>query len=158
MYMKTKSFIYGTVLALVSACSTSEFNVDDTLKYCDRQVHKTLNDLKGTEGEIDYTMMPKNVLKGESKWNLKKVVKNEWTAGFWPGVLWYDYEATKDETIRKEAEKFTESLKFLSEIPAYDHDLGFLVFCSYGNGYRLTSNEEYKKVILATADTLARDL
>lgn len=153
--MKTKSFIYGTVLALVSACSTSEFNVDDTLKYCDRQVHKTLNDLKGTEGEIDYTMMPKNVLKGESKWNLKKVVKNEWTAGFWPGVLWYDYEATKDETIRKEAEKFTESLKFLSEIPAYDHDLGFLVFCSYGNGYRLTSNEEYKKVILATADTLA---
>jgi len=46
-------------------------------------------------------------------------------------------------------------LKFLSQIPAYDHDLGFLIFCSYGNGYRLTHNPEYKQVILDTADSLA---
>ena len=153
--MKIKFLLSGVALALFAACSTADFNVDDTLKYCDTQVHKTLNELKSPDGKIDYTMMPKNVLNGESKWNLKKVAKDEWTVGFWSGVLWYDYEATKDETIRKEAEKFTESLKFLSEIPAYDHDLGFLVFCSYGNGYRLTANEEYKKVILDTADTLA---
>ena len=50
---------------------------------------------------------------------------------------------------------FTASLKFLSEIPAYDHDLGFLVFCSYGNGYRLTGNPEYKQVIINTADSLS---
>lgn len=46
-------------------------------------------------------------------------------------------------------------MKFLSEIPAYDHDLGFLVFCSYGNGYRLTGNPEYKQVIINTADSLS---
>lgn len=53
------------------------------------------------------------------------------------------------------AEKYTESLKLFSEIPAYDHDLGFLVFCSYGNGYRLTHNPTYRDVIIATADSLA---
>ena len=42
-----------------------------------------------------------------------------------------------------------------SEIPAYDHDLGFLVFCSYGNGYRLTGNPEYKQVIINTAYSLS---
>ncbi|MCS3098989.1 glycoside hydrolase family 88 protein [Bacteroides ovatus] len=50
----------------------------------------------------------------------------------------------------EEAKKFTNSLEFLSRIPAYDHDLGFLVFCSYGNGYRLTKDPAYKKVILDT--------
>jgi unsaturated chondroitin disaccharide hydrolase len=69
--------------------------------------------------------------------------------------LWYDYEATKDPRIKTEAEKFTASLGFLSKTPAYDHDLGFLVYSSYGNGYRLTRNPVYKKIILDTADTLA---
>ena len=74
---------------------------------------------------------------------------------FLAGVLWYDYEYTKDKQIQEEAEKFTNSLEFLSKTPAFDHDLGFLVFCSYGNGYRLTKNPAYKQVILDTADTLA---
>ncbi len=41
------------------------------------------------------------------------------------------------------------------EQPVFDHDLGFLIFCSYGKGYAATGNPEYKKVILAAADSLA---
>ena len=37
----------------------------------------------------------------------------------------------------------------------WTHDLGFIVFCSYGNGYRLTGNPAYRDVILAAADRLA---
>lgn len=70
-------------------------------------------------------------------------------------MLWYDYEYSGDKRIKEEAEKFTASLEFLSKTPAFDHDLGFLIFCSYGNGYRLTQNPAYKQVILDTADTLA---
>lgn len=81
--------------------------------------------------------------------------ETEWCSGFWPGILWYDYEATGDVQIRTEAEKFTAALGFLAKQPAYDHDLGFLLFCSYGNGYRLTGNPEYKQVLLNAADTLA---
>jgi unsaturated chondroitin disaccharide hydrolase len=33
--------------------------------------------------------------------------------------------------------------------------LGFQIFNSFGNGYRLTKNPEYKEIILKTADTLA---
>ena len=104
---------------------------------------------------IDYTMMPRNIMADEHHWNCRKATKEEWCAGFWPGVLWYDYEYTQDKHILEEAKKFTNSLEFLSRIPAYDHDLGFLVFCSYGNGYRLTKDPAYKKVILDTADSLA---
>ena len=100
-------------------------------------------------------MSPKNIAPGDSTWNLYPVSKELWTEGFWPGILWYDYEYTGDSKILEATEKYTEALGFLSGIPAYDHDLGFIIFCSYGNGYRLTGKEEYRKVILETADRLA---
>mgnify|MGYP000823439338 CR=1 FL=1 len=129
-------------------------DVNKALDYCAEQTQRTLAELK-TDSGIDYTMMPRNVMADEHHWNCRKATKEEWCAGFWPGVLWYDYEYTQDKHILEEAEKFTASLEFLSRIPAYDHDLGFLVFCSYGNGYRLTKNPAYKQVILDTADSLA---
>lgn len=155
--MKTKTLLVGLGICLLAACSGSkgELNVDKALDYCDAQVHRTLTELKVGNGSIDYTLMPRNIMDSLTTWHCRKATKDEWCSGFWPGILWYDYEATGDEQIKAEAEKFTSSLKFLSETPAFDHDLGFLVFCSYGNGYRLTQNPEYKQVILNTADTLA---
>lgn len=146
-------------LALLCACagnadSSCTVDVDAALAYCAGQTNRTLLELKG-DSAIDYTMMPRNILDNENRWNCRKATKDEWCAGFWPGVLWYDYEYTGDEKIRQEAERFTASLEFLSHTPAFDHDLGFLVFCSYGNGYRLTHNPQYRQVILDTADTLA---
>ena len=129
-------------------------DVNKALDYCAEQTQRTLTELK-TDSGIDCTMMPRNIMADEHHWNCRKATKEEWCAGFWPGVLWYDYEYTQDKHILEEAEKFTASLEFLSRIPAYDHDLGFLVFCSYGNGYRLTKNPAYKQVILDTADSLA---
>lgn len=119
------------------------------LTYCHAQIEKTLQELG------DKAMMPRNVLKGESHWNLVPVAIEEWTAGFWPGILWYDYEATKDEAIRQQAEYYTGLLKPLADVPAYDHDLGFQMFCSLGNAYRLTGDPAYKDILLRCADTLA---
>lgn len=149
--------IAGLGLMMLSACAStpaSQIDVDKTLHYCDVQIHKTLSSLHQADS-MDYTMMPRNILQGETKWNLRKATKEEWTAGFWPGVLWYDYEATGNDSIKEESRQVYTFARLPCRNTAYDHDLGFLVFCSYGNGYRLTGNEEYKKVILAVSDTLA---
>jgi unsaturated chondroitin disaccharide hydrolase len=95
----------------------------------------------------------RNIPKDSTDW--KVVGVKDWCSGFWPGVLWYAYEASGDEIIREEAERFTAPVKEIAYTAALDHDIGFQVFCSYGNGYRLTGNEKYKKIILAAADTLA---
>lgn len=153
-----KKIVIGLAVMLgLCTCAhrpSATMDVKKALDYCAEQTQRTLTELK-TDSGIDYTMMPRNIMADEQHWNCRKATKDEWCAGFWPGVLWYDYEYTQDKHILEEAEKFTHSLEFLSRIPAFDHDLGFLVFCSYGNGYRLTKNPAYKQVILDTADTLA---
>ena len=131
-----------------------DFSPSAQLDYCVAQTRLALKEL-GQGGEIDYSMMPRNILKGQKEWNCRKVSAEEWCSGFWPGILWYAYEASGDDKLKTEAEKFTSELEFLSKKPAYDHDLGFLMYCSYGNGFRLTHNPLYKKVIVDSADSLS---
>ena len=77
-----------------------------------------------------------------------------WTSGFFPGSLWLLYEHTGDGQLREYAEHFTSRLESLKDYRG-THDLGFMVFCSYGNGYRLTGNEAYKNIINEASASLA---
>ncbi len=160
--MKTRNWLIGIGLVCLTACADTKsgdvsgrFDADEALAYCDAQVRRTLDELAQRDGGVDYTMMPRKIADSASHWYCSKVTKDEWCAGFWPGILWYDYEYTNDPAIRQEAEKFTASLEYLTYEPAYDHDLGFLMFCSYGNGYRLTRNESYRQAILRSAEALS---
>lgn len=79
---------------------------------------------------------------------------NWWCSGFYPGTLWYLFENTGDTIIKKEAIKrlgILEKEKFRTE----DHDLGFMMYCSFGNAYRITQNPAYKAVILQSAESLS---
>ncbi len=144
--------------ALTFSCgtttSTPELDVDKDLAYCEQQIVRAIEAL-GAAGPIDYTMMPRNIAKGEANWTSRKSSEKEWTSGFWPGVLWYTYAASGNETIKAEAEKFSKTLYPIADVPAYDHDLGFLMFCAFGEAYNLTKSPEYKDLILRSSDTLA---
>jgi rhamnogalacturonyl hydrolase YesR len=85
--------------------------------------------------------------------SLKLVKSSDWASGFFPGCLWYLYEATEDDRWRTSAEHFTNNNE-AEQYNAGTHDMGFKMFCSYGNGYRLTNNEEYKKILMTSAKTL----
>ncbi|MBO5875496.1 MAG: glycoside hydrolase family 88 protein [Alistipes sp.] len=76
-----------------------------------------------------------------------------WCSGFYPGTMWYLYEATGDEQILALARKHTEQLAPLQWYNK-NHDIGFQIFCSYGNGYRLTGDKAYEKVISNACATL----
>ncbi|WP_242203532.1 glycoside hydrolase family 88 protein [Aestuariivivens insulae] len=78
----------------------------------------------------------------------------DWTAGFFPGSLWYAYEITQDKFFKEQAERFTSALNPL-QFNKNTHDLGFLIFCSYGNGFRLTNNTKYKTVLLNASESLS---
>lgn len=151
--MKISNLLLGLTFALgIFSCTEKQdqtFDVDSNLNYCDIQTTKTLAEISGKN------MIPRNIQTNERSWNLRPIEIGEWTVGFWPGTLWYNYENTRKSTDADAATYYTDLLEPLTTLPAYDHDLGFQIFCSYGNGYRLTGNEKYKQIILNAADTLA---
>lgn len=130
-----------------------EFSVDRELSYCRSQVKKALKELR----PYNFNMQPRNILQGDKQkgWNLREAKAEEWCSGFWPGILWMTYSIDKDPEILKAAKGYTQSLRDLAYRPAYDHDLGFLMFCSYGKGYEVTHDATYRDIINATSDTLA---
>lgn len=78
---------------------------------------------------------------------------NTWTEGFFPGSLWYLYEHTKADLWKENAIKWTEALEPNKTFTEH-HDIGFLMYCSFGNGYRLTGNERYKEILIESANSL----
>ncbi|MFT3902762.1 MAG: glycoside hydrolase family 88 protein [Niabella sp.] len=78
----------------------------------------------------------------------------DWTPGFFPGNLWYVYEYSKDEALKAAAIKWTEKLAPLQTFTEH-HDLGFMMYCSYGNAYKLTGNESYKQILINSAKALS---
>ncbi|KPL15079.1 MAG: glucuronyl hydrolase [Bacteroides sp. SM1_62] len=84
---------------------------------------------------------------------LRQVRSGDWTSGFYPGCLWYLYEYTGDEKFLEAARKFTMNLQS-EQFNGGTHDLGFMMYCSFGNGYRLTQEEGYRDVIIQSAKTL----
>lgn len=157
MNIKNISLIAAFLLSASTglyAKSKLPFNVNKQLDICAAKVEKSLDAMR-VNGKIDYTKDPKDILKGQTNWNLQKNTPDAWTWGFWPGILWMDYQYTKDNQIKKEATSFMNSLEYLSEEPAYDHDLGFLVFLSYEKAYNCTKNQSYKQVIINTSEKLS---
>jgi unsaturated chondroitin disaccharide hydrolase len=77
-----------------------------------------------------------------------------WCSGFFGGSLWYLYEYTKDDKWKEAADKWTMAVE-KEKYNKTTHDLGFMLYCPFGNGYRLTKNEKYKDIMLVGAESLA---
>jgi chondroitin AC lyase len=86
--------------------------------------------------------------------HVETVHPSAWISGFYPGTLFYLYEFSKDSTIGKEAFTKLQLLEKNKTVTA-NHDLGFMMYCSYGNAWRLTGNPQYKNILVRAAKSLA---
>lgn len=85
--------------------------------------------------------------------SLRVVKGGDWTSGFFPGTLWYMYELSSDESWREKAGAYTVTLE-KEQYNASNHDVGFRMYCSYGNALRLSGNEAYIPILVQSAKTL----
>ena len=93
---------------------------------------------------------PRTVVDG----TVQYVPADDWTSGFFPGTMFYMYDLTGNKKWLDYGVKYTEtldSIKFLK----WHHDVGFMIYCSYGNALRVTNNEAYKDVIIEAAKSLS---
>ncbi|GAC1591017.1 MAG: glycoside hydrolase family 88 protein [Hymenobacter sp.] len=78
-----------------------------------------------------------------------------WTSGFFAGNLWYVARFTGKDSWRRRAAAWTETLEAEKNV-TITHDLGFIFNTSYGNGYALTQNPNYKAVLEQACASLAK--
>ncbi len=143
--MKVFYVLCISVLVLI-ACSGGEDTsiIEQGFTRAEQQLS---NQLKAVPEATEY---PRTIGKDGK---LKVTRKNDWTEGFYPGCLWYVYEYTNKEDWKKAAIKWTESREPQKKMTNH-HDIGFLMYCSFGNAYRLTGNEAYKDVLVESARSL----
>ena len=85
---------------------------------------------------------------------IRKVPSRDWTSGFFPGNLWHLYQLTGNKAFKNRAQEWTSFIE-KEKFNAGTHDMGFKVFCSFGEGLRISGNEDYKSIIVESAKTLS---
>ena len=139
-----------TIILFISGitCSSGQELTEkmiETMDYAKVQIDKTIN------SGISYSAFPRRNYEGAS-WETRNYL--DWTSGFWPGCLWLMFEWTSDSTYLDKAVQWTENLEDIQWYTG-NHDVGFQVMCSYGNGLRLAAEKTYKDVIIQTAESLS---
>jgi hypothetical protein len=77
-----------------------------------------------------------------------------WCSGFYPGSLFLLYKQTKDTVLYNEAIRILGSLK-KEQFNTGTHDLGFMMYCSFGNANLIQPKQEYKDILLNSAKSLS---
>jgi unsaturated chondroitin disaccharide hydrolase len=77
-----------------------------------------------------------------------------WCSGFFGGSLWYLFEYTGETKWKEAADKWTKAVE-KEKYNTQTHDLGFMLYCPFGNGYRLTKDPAYIEPMVTGAKSLA---
>jgi unsaturated chondroitin disaccharide hydrolase len=119
--------------------------IDEQFKFADQQ-YKVL------ARNVPADQMPKTYFPQSGKSENSNT--SWWCSGFFPGSLLYIYEYTKDEAALKEAKARLAILE-KEKLNKGTHDLGFMMYCSFGNAYRLLKDPAYKAVVDESAASLS---
>lgn len=152
--MKKQIFILSGIAAtLLMACGGHKQGAYNDNSFVDTGINRGVEQaLVMAKTLIDDSLaLPRSL---DDEGNLVISNSHWWCSGFFPGSLWLLYEATGNDSLKQYAEIYTSRCE--KEQYATDtHDLGFMMNCSYGNAYRLTSDTTYRDVLLQSARSLA---
>ncbi len=156
--MKFKTGLLS-LLVVCGACSQvpqKEDVVKDSFDFAGQQLKYAFTQVDSVKAKLVEEGSGKNLVSPrtiEDDGSFKMVVSRDWTSGFFPGELWYMYEYTQDDYWKKKAQEFTANIED-QKTNGGTHDMGFKMYCSFGNGYRLTKDTLYKDILLESAATL----
>lgn len=142
---KTNFLTIVLLIATLSLQAQPKVNVEKEMEFAKAHYDLML------KANTNTTRFPQSIKKNGT---LDTRTSEWWCTGFFGGSLWYIYEYTKDDKWKKAAHKWTMAVE-KEKHNTTTHDLGFMLFCPFGNGYRLTNNEKYKKIMLTGAESLS---
>lgn len=146
-------FILGIgLLFLFCKCNTREDKSNDLMAVSVVSLEQAIQQYKEMNKSLPDSLFPRSTKPDSSLWMVQSWW---WTTGFFPGSLWYLSEYSGDPLLLETAKLRTEALS-KEQFNDRDHDLGFKMYCSYGNGLRITGDTSYIPVLLTSAQSLVK--
>lgn len=142
----TIPLLSAAILALAACGGAKRDFIEETVAVAERQASLMLEKL----GEPTGKNYPRTT---DADGNIRCANMEWWTSGFFPGTLWYLYELTGKEEWREAAERWTRSLEPLQSYTG-NHDIGFMMYCSFGNAERLAPQPAYRDILTESANSL----
>lgn len=149
---KVLSVLFLTILVAVTGAQP--------LFKADKKMLRTISQ-NFTDAAAQYKVLLENLPAGKfPKTYFPETDKYEWSnsgwwcSGFYPGTLLYLYEHTKDTVLYNEAMRILKPLQ-KEEFNKSTHDLGFMMYCSFGNANRIAPQPYYKDVLINSAKSLS---
>lgn len=148
--MKTRLHLLlaATMMALPAFSQTRQQPLSQVI---DQALQNAVQQYKYMATQVPPDVMPKTY------YPVKKLETSNtgwWTSGFYPGSLLYLYEYSKDTALLNEAMRRLALLE-KEQYNKGTHDLGFMMFCSFGHANRLAPSEKYDKILVNSAQSLS---
>jgi len=152
--MNRLNFAYFLLFLLLASCTSDSGKLaKKDMEDIGTQLlllHKNVQAVVEAEGEAFKGVFPRTLKEDGS---LSVVPPGDWTSGFMPGSLWYMYELSGDKKWKELAMEYTSALE-QEQYNGSNHDVGFRMYCSYGNALRLSGDEATIPILLQSAKTL----
>lgn len=147
--MTVRFLIIAAITLMFSSCKTEEDvlakKIDDTLLVASKQYEHLMQILPEGRYPKTYHAKQDKLETSRSGW---------WCSGFYPGSLIYLNENAENPVFQKEIERVLADLE-QEQYNTTTHDLGFMMYCSFGNAERLNPSKENKEILMNSAKSLA---
>ncbi len=155
MYLRLHLLLLSGLLIAgsVRAQKNNKLSTNPALvRLIDGNLRQAVNQYKVLMSKTPAGVMPRSYTAGTDK--LETSDLGWWTSGFYTGTLFYLYQYSHDTSLLREAKDRLNLLE-KEQYNKGTHDLGFMMYCSYGNGLRLLGDTSYKRILLTSARSLS---
>jgi len=151
--MKTLSKFYFLLIVTIFNQSCAKKH-NDVLDY-ETVIQKSAAQYSEMNKAIHPQINNKNFIPRTIRNNAIRLVNlYDWTSGFYAGSIWYLNFLTEDEKWKHLALEYTKKLDTIKYWEG-NHDVGFIMECSYGNAVKKTASKAFDSVIVQTAKSLS---
>lgn len=149
-HIKPKFDVYWipAILFILLSCNKQEVKQNE-MEFAGEQLKTAFQEIEKVKLKHPDLVAPRSLRED----TLFMVKPRDWTSGFFSGNLWWMYEATNEDFWKEKAMEFNAPIESMKHYKG-SHDLGFMFYNSFGKGYQLTGNEQYKTIMLDAAAAL----
>jgi len=139
------------LLALAGSAQQQKPGSQKLLPQVDAILQKAAEQYQYFASQIPDTLFPKSLKKDGS---LETSKSWWWCSGFYPGTLLYLCTNRWNDSLYNEAQRKLATLE-REKFNTGTHDLGFMMYCSFGNNNLLKPSDKNKEILLQSARSLA---